>query len=168
MTRSRPEASSTVAASAVARANPPSDPRVAMLRMKSPDRCSDPACGCGRPKSLRRVRLVGSTAMMPTSASLCDSAWPADRPAALARAGWAGQADDSRLARIRKSALSSSDQPSARFSTVEIARASARGRRSGGGRSMDWSLVSNCQCKARRGKPEMVLPLKPSSATDCF
>ena len=34
--RSRPEASSTVATSAVARASPPSDPRVAMLRIKMP------------------------------------------------------------------------------------------------------------------------------------
>ena len=62
-----PAASRTSAASPVARANPPSCPRVAMLRMKTP---SSLACACIRSRSPRTAPpvngLVGSTAMTPT------------------------------------------------------------------------------------------------------
>ena len=67
MMTSLPAASSTSAASAVARASPPRCPRVAMLRMNTP---SSATCVCMRRRSPSTAPplkgLVGSTAMMPT------------------------------------------------------------------------------------------------------
>ena len=67
MTTSVPAASSTSAASPVARARPPRCPRVAMLRMNTP---SSAACACMRTRSPRTAPpvngLVGSTAITPT------------------------------------------------------------------------------------------------------
>ena len=66
-TTSLPAASSTSAASLVARASPPRWPRVAMLRMNTP---ASPACACIRTRSPRIAPpvngLVGSTAITPT------------------------------------------------------------------------------------------------------
>ena len=62
-----PAASSSSATSAVARASPPRNPRVAIERMKVPE---SPACPCMRIRSPRMAPpeygLVGSTAITPT------------------------------------------------------------------------------------------------------
>src|SRR5688572_3168316 len=67
ITTSRPAAASTLTASAVAVARPPSVPRVAMLRMNTP---SSAACACIRTRSPRMAPPVngldGSTASTPT------------------------------------------------------------------------------------------------------
>ena len=71
-TMSVPAASSTRAASLVARASPPRWPRVAMLRMNTP---GSRACACMRTRSPRTAPplngLVGSTATTPTERPDC-------------------------------------------------------------------------------------------------
>ena len=77
ITMSLPAASSTSAASPVARASPPRWPRVAMLRMNTP--ASD-ACACIRSRSPSTAPpvngLVGSTAITPIETRNAEFAEP--------------------------------------------------------------------------------------------
>ena len=129
ITKSRPAASSTSAASLVARASPPRWPRVAMLRMNTP---ASPACACMRTRSPRMAPpvkgLVGidrdDAHGVPGRAQL--GGQPIDERA-LARAWRAGDADQVGAPGVREQ-LGHEERPTPRDSSSmsEIARAIAR------------------------------------------
>ena len=128
-TTSFPAASSTRAASVVARARPPRCPRVAMLRMNTPASC---ACACMRTRSPSMAPplngLVGSTARTPT-------VWPAlrqreTRPSTSVLLPAPGApVMPTRNARPDRpnSSRTSAGPSSASFSTSEMPRAMPRG-----------------------------------------
>ena len=131
MITSLPAASSTSAASPVARARPPRWPRVAMLRMNTP---ASPACVCIRSRSPRTAPplngLVGSTAMTPTVngrdafLSLATS-----RSTSVLLPAPGGPVTPTRYARPVLPKIARTRSAAARLSssTSEIARAIARG-----------------------------------------
>ena len=130
MTMSLPAASSTSAASPVARASPPRWPRVAMLRMNTP---ASPACACIRTRSPRTAPpvngLVGSTAidadrLRRRRANLGDQAID---QRALAGAGRTGDADQIGAAGAARRCARISSAPAGAL-VLDRARSRARSR----------------------------------------
>jgi hypothetical protein len=179
MTRSKPNASSTSATSFVASASPPSEPRVAMERMKTPVQATS-FMRMRSPSSAPPVNgEVGSTAITATVRRLAVALDQAAVKRGLARAGRSRDADAVRPAQAGCSASSSRGNPAAvlddgddagerrplaRAGTRPAVRRAGRNRRRSCGQSRSVHPVNvrggsgPLQSQFRNGQPSRPMP----------